>query len=291
VAKPDLRTNPGALPDPEPPRIGRYRVNGTRLYAEVRGSGPAVLLIHAGAEDAEGWRPIAERLTGFTVVTYDRRGTLRSGRDNWPGGGSAQHADDAAELLEALGLDDALVLGYSSSGNIALQVALRHSELVRRALVYEPGYLLLLSDPENTHRRLMEAASEHLVDNTYDWAGAYAAVMRAFVLKSEIPADGVETPTLMPWYDERERGNAEALLRDDIPILTAEVVDPTELASAPADIRFSFGTETRPIFRDIAEHLAAVRKTVPDVLNGVGHFLYYHPEVVAAYVRAQSAAG
>jgi pimeloyl-ACP methyl ester carboxylesterase len=291
VAKPDLRTNPGALPDPEPPRIGRYRVNGTRLYAEVRGSGPAVLLIHAGAEDAEGWRPIAERLTGFTVVTYDRRGTLRSGRDNWPGGGSAQHADDAAGLLEALGLDDALVLGYSSSGNIALQVALRHSELLRRALVYEPGYLLLLSEPENTHRRLMEAASEHLVDNTYDWAGAYAAVMRAFVLKSEIPADRVETPTLMPWYDERERGNAEALLRDDIPILTAEVVDPTELASAPADIRFSFGTETRPIFRDIAEHLAAVRKTVPDVLNGVGHFLYYHPEVVAAYVRAQSGAG
>jgi pimeloyl-ACP methyl ester carboxylesterase len=86
VAEPDLRTNPGALPDAEPPRIGRYRVNGTRLYAEVRGSGPAVLLIHADAEDAEGWRPIAERLTGFTVVTYDRRGTLRSGRDDWPGG-------------------------------------------------------------------------------------------------------------------------------------------------------------------------------------------------------------
>jgi pimeloyl-ACP methyl ester carboxylesterase len=139
VAEPDLRTNPDALPDAEPPRIGCYPVNGTRLYAEVRGSGPAVLLIHAGAEDAEGWRPIAERLTGFTVVTYDRRGTLRSGRDDWPGGGSAQHAGDAAGLLEALGLDDAQVLGYSSSGNIALQVALHHAELVRRALVYEPG--------------------------------------------------------------------------------------------------------------------------------------------------------
>lgn len=257
----------------------------------MRGSGPAVLLIHAGAEDAEGWRPIAERLTAFTVVTYDRRGTLRSGRDDWPGGGSAQHADDAAGLLEALGLDDALVLGYSSSGNIALQVALRHAELVRRALVYEPGYLLLLPDPEHTHRRLMEAASEHLVDDPYDWAGAYAAVMRAFVLESEISADEPETPTQSrSWYDERERRNAEALLRDDIPILTAEVVDPTEVASAPADIRFSFGTETRPIFRDIAEHLAAVRSTVPDVLNGVGHFLYYHSELVVAYVRAQSGA-
>ena len=156
----DLRTNPDALPDAEPPRIGRHRINGTILYAEVRGSGPAVLLIHAGAEDAEGWRPIAERLTGFTVVTYDRRGTLRSGRDDWPGGGSAQHADDAAGLLEALGLGDALLFGYSSSGNIALQVALRHPKLVRRALVYEPGYLLLLPDPEDTHRTLTEAAAD-----------------------------------------------------------------------------------------------------------------------------------
>jgi pimeloyl-ACP methyl ester carboxylesterase len=250
-----------------------------------------VLLIHAGAEDAEGWRPIAERLTGFTVVTYDRRGTLRSGRDGWPGGGSAQHADDAAGLLEALGLDDALVLGYSSSGNIALQVALRHAELVRRALVYEPGYLLFLPDPANIHRRLTEAASEHLVGNPDDWAGAYAAAMRALAPEPEISGDASTTsPQPRSWYDEREEGNAETLLRDDIPILTAELVEEAELATAQADIRFSFGTETRPIFRDIAARLAAVRNAIPDVLNGVGHFLYYYPDVAAAYIRAQSGA-
>ena len=104
--------------------MGRYPVNGTVLYAEVRGSGPPVLLIHAGGEDAEQWRPLAERLSGFTVVTYDRRGTLRSGRDAWPGGGSAQHADDAAGLLRALGVDDVLVFGASSGGIPALQLAL-----------------------------------------------------------------------------------------------------------------------------------------------------------------------
>jgi pimeloyl-ACP methyl ester carboxylesterase len=285
----DLRTNPDALPDAEPARIGRYRINGTSLYAEVRGSGPAVLLIHAGAEDAEGWRPIAERLTGFTVVTYDRRGTLRSDRDEWPGRGSAQHADDAAGLLEALGLGDALLFGYSSSGNIVLQLALRHPELVRRALVYEPGYLLLLPDPENTHRTLTEAAAVHLDANPDDWAGAYAAVMGAAAIASGTAPDSPAT-SWQPgsWYDEREQANAEALFRDDIPILTAELVDETELASTVADIRFSFGTKTRPIFRDIAVHLAAVRNAAPDVLEGVGHFLYNHPGVVASYVRAQA---
>lgn len=111
----DLRTNPDALPGAEQPRVGLYGVNGTNLYAEVRGSGPAVLLIHAGAEDAEEWRPVAERLNDFTVVTYDRRGTLRSGRNDWPGGGSAQHADDASGLIRELGLHDVLVVGGRTS--------------------------------------------------------------------------------------------------------------------------------------------------------------------------------
>ena len=165
MTEPDLRTNPNALPDAEPPRIGRYPVNGTILYAEVRGSGPAVLLIHAGGEDAEQWRPIAERLTGFTVVTYDRRGTLRSGRDDWPGGGSAQHADDAAGLLGALGVDDVLVFGGSSGGIPALQLALRHPELIRRALVYEPGYFRQVPGGEEFQRPANKAVADHLQAN------------------------------------------------------------------------------------------------------------------------------
>jgi pimeloyl-ACP methyl ester carboxylesterase len=75
VAGSDLRTNPDALPGAGPPRIGHHPVNGTNLYAEVRGSGPAVILIGAADEDAEIYRPIAERLVHRTVVTYERRGT------------------------------------------------------------------------------------------------------------------------------------------------------------------------------------------------------------------------
>jgi hypothetical protein len=100
--------------------------------------------------------------------------------------------------------------------------------------------------------------------------------MRALAPEPEISADvSTTSPQPRSWYDEREEGNAETLFRDDIPILTAELVERAELASAPADIWFSFGKETRPIFRDIAAHLAAVRETTPDVLSGVGHFLYY----------------
>ena len=41
----------------------------------------------------------------------------------------------------------------------------------------------------------------------------------------------------------------------------------------------------------IALHLAATRGDAPDVLENLGHFLYLHPDVVAAYVEARSRTG
>ncbi len=286
----DLRTNPDALPNAVPPRIGRYRANGTTLYAEVRGSGPAVLLIHPGGEDAEMWRPVAERLIGFTVATYDRRGTLRSGRNAWPGGGSAQHAHDAAELLRALGLDDVLVFGGSSGGIPALQLALRHPELIRRALVFEPGYFRQVSGGEDIQRPVNAAVAEHLSAHPADWVGAYAAFRRAAMAASGAPRGLLSPPRGKEWYAEREERNAEALLVDDAPILTREVVDESELASSAVDIRFSFGTASQPIFREISTHLAAVRTEAPDAIDGVGHLIHYHPDAAAAYIRSRSGA-
>ena len=289
MTEPDLRTNPTALPDAEPPRIGRYPVNGTTIYAEVRGSGPAVLLVHAGGEDAEQWRPVAERLTGFTAVTYDRRGTLRSGRDDWPGRGSAQHADDAAALLRALGLHDVLVFGASSGGIPALQLALRHPDLIRLALIYEPGYFRQVPGGEAIQMPANEAVAEHLAAHPGDWAGAWAAFRRK---AGPPPADGAPSVFTPPpgkeWYAEREELNAEALVVDDVPFLSRELVDEEALRAAPVDIRFAFGTASVPIFREIATQLAGVRNAAPDAIDGVGHLMTYAPEAAAAYIRSQS---
>jgi pimeloyl-ACP methyl ester carboxylesterase len=291
VPEPDLRTNPNALPDAEPPRIGRYPVNGTSLYAEVRGAGPAILLIHAGGEDAEQWRPIAERLAGFRVVTYDRRGTLRSGREDWPGAGSAQHADDAAALLGALDVDDVLVFGASSGGIPALQLALRHPQLIRRALVYEPGYFRQVPGGEEFQRPANEAVAEHLAAYPDDWVGAYAAFRRAAGPPSDDGTRGLFTPPPgKEWYAKREDADAEALVVDDVPILSRELVDEAELATAAVDIRFSFGTASLPIFREIATHLASVRSAAPDTIDGAGHLMKHLPDATASYIRTQSGA-
>lgn len=274
---PELRTNPDALADAPPPRVGRYAVNGTILYAEVRGTGPSILLIHAGSEDAEEWRPIAERLAGHTVVTYDRRGTLRSGRGDWPGAGSAQHADDAAALLGALRIDRAVVFAGSSAGIVALQLALRHPDRVRRALLFEPGYFRTVPGGEEFQRSANVAVEEHLAAHPGDWQGAYAAFGRAI----GIPL----LPSGESWHADREMANAEALVLDDIPLLTTERVDESLLRASPVDIRFAHGVAAQPIFVEIATHLAAVRGAVPDRIGGVGHAIYLHPDAAAAYIR------
>jgi len=282
----EWRTNPDALGEAPPPRVERLRVHGTELYAETRGVGPATLIIPGGAEDAEGWRPVAERMPDHLVITYDRRGTLRSGKDDWPGQGSAQHADDAAGLLDALGIDTVLVFGASSAGIIAAELALRHPARVRRALVFEPGCFGNVPGGEDFQRPANEAVARHLEEHPDDWPGAFVAFLRAVAGPEVTGTPGFLAPPLgKEWYAEREQLNAEALVHDDIPILTREVLDEERLASTPADVRFSYGAESSPLFREIATRLAGVRGSVPDRIEGVGHSLYFHPDRAASYIR------
>jgi pimeloyl-ACP methyl ester carboxylesterase len=285
-----LGTHPDAVPGAAPANVVRLAVNGTTLHAEVRGSGPAILLIPAGGEDAEWWRGVAERLSGFAVITYDRRGTGRSGREDWPGKGSVQHADDAASLLADLGYRDAVVFGNSSAGVVGLQLALRHPHLIRRALLFEPGYLRQVPGGDELHARMRAAVAIHLEAHPDDWAGAAVAVGRSLVSDPAPGSAGLfAAPPGKEWYMTRGAANAEPLIRDDVPILSHEIADEADLAASGVDIRFAFGSRTAPIFQAIAVHLAAVRRHVPDVIEGVTHSIHYQPDEAAAYIKAAAA--
>lgn len=292
--------NPFALPGAEKPRAGRYDINGCRLYAEVRGTGPAILIIGACSDDAEMFAPIAERLSGFTVVTYDLRGTLRSSSDGWPCGG-AQHADDAAELIRSLGLGGAHVFGASAGGIVALQLALRHADLVRRVLVFEPGYFQHSESGHALAARAGANVDRHLAAHPGDFAGAMAALSQAVQVARSGDEQAPDTsglldaPEGLEWYAARGAALAENFIRGDLP-LTAETVDPAALAGSGADIRFACGDRSHPVFRGIASELTRIRRRPgstdperPDLLDGVGHMVYFAPEPVAAYIRDRCA--
>jgi pimeloyl-ACP methyl ester carboxylesterase len=101
--------------------------NGTRLWVEATGSGPAVLFLHGGLGDSRLWEPVTERLAErFRTIRYDYR---HYGRSDSPGG-EFSTLDDLFAVLDVLDVDRAALVGLSLGGAIALDAALARPERV-----------------------------------------------------------------------------------------------------------------------------------------------------------------
>jgi pimeloyl-ACP methyl ester carboxylesterase len=165
---------------PEPTNlvdVQRIQANRTVLHTETRGRGPAVLLIAGAGGDAEELAGVAAALADqFTVTTYDRRGNSRSPRPaGWVQTSLDEQADDAAALLAAFGQRPAVVVGTSAGGSIALEVALRHPDAVRAAIVHEPPILAGTSNPQAVTADLGALISQGMA------AGGPRAAMELFL--------------------------------------------------------------------------------------------------------------
>ena len=123
-----------------------------------------------------------------------------------------------------------------------------------------------------------------------DWVGAYGAFARALSPGAGGGHGFLEPPADKVWYARREERNAEALMRDDIAIITTEAVDEGDLRRSRVDLRFSHGTGSLPLFAAIATRLAEARDARPEVISGVGHVLYVHPDEAAAYIARHALA-
>jgi pimeloyl-ACP methyl ester carboxylesterase len=112
-------------------------VDGSALHYDEHGSGTPLLLIHGTGADAAMWGDAIGLLAaGARVIAYDRRGHSRSAGP--PAAEYACHAEDAAMLLHGLGAAPAVVLGWSTGGLIALELASTHPDLVRGLVLVEP---------------------------------------------------------------------------------------------------------------------------------------------------------
>ena len=123
------------------------KVNGVDVAYEVVGRGEPILFIHGG-HIADAMRPLVDdpALDRFQRIRYHRRGV---GGSSCPPGAWATavavHAEDAVGLLERLGVDRAHVVGHSSGGAIALEVASRHPTRVSSLALLEPALMMLSS--------------------------------------------------------------------------------------------------------------------------------------------------
>lgn len=117
-------------------------VNGVELFYEVEGSGPPLLLISGLGQNASAWATVKPLLTArFTCITFDNRGTGRSGVPAGPYT-IPQMADDTAGLIAHLGLGPVLAVGWSLGGSVLQGLLIGHGALVRRAVILSgfPSY-------------------------------------------------------------------------------------------------------------------------------------------------------
>ncbi len=103
------------------------------MWHEQTGSGPPLLLLHAGIADARMWEPQWRTWAGtFRLVRCDLPGF---GRTPVPADALLRPAAEAARLLDELGAGPAVVVGASFGGAVALELTVARPDLVRAVVL------------------------------------------------------------------------------------------------------------------------------------------------------------
>src|SRR5436309_68087 len=150
-----MASNPARQPQQEPavpeadrhmrmvPRIERAEVSlhGHRVNFSIAGQGPAVVLIHGVAGRASQWDQTAQLLAEHhTVVAPDLLGHGDSAKPRGDYSLGA-HASGIRDLLVALKIERASVVGHSLGGGIAMQFAYQFPERCERLVLVSSGGL------------------------------------------------------------------------------------------------------------------------------------------------------
>jgi uncharacterized protein YndB with AHSA1/START domain len=208
---------------------GYTPVNGLRIYYEIRGAGPPLVLLHGGGSTigtsfGKVLEPLAEHRR---VIAFEQQGHGRTADVDRPFS-FEQSADDAAALLKHLGIERADFYGYSNGGSIAMQMGIRHPGLVRKLVVASamfrndglpPGFKESLkgATPEDMPASLRDAYLE---------VAPHPEALPAFVAKCTAPDAGVRglarrahpvdrRPHAGP--DRRRRHHPPRACRGDVP--------------------------------------------------------------------------
>ena len=126
--------------DSSPAETGHTLVNGVNYYHEIHGRGEPVLLLHGGLGSIDMFAPVLPAFAkSRTVIAIDLQGHGRTSLGDRPIR-VQDMADDMAEILDQLDYDTFDVVGYSLGGGVALHLAARHPERVRRLVIISTGY-------------------------------------------------------------------------------------------------------------------------------------------------------
>ena len=245
-------------------------VNGVELEYEVIGSGEPVLFISSVL--ADGFLPLLSEpalADRYRLIRYHKRGWVGSTPTPTPVS-VADHAADAAALLDRLGVPHAHVAGHSTGAVVATQLALDHPGTVHTLILLEP---LLLSVPSGA-ALLQQAGPAFEAYARGDHEAAWAMFLMA--------ASGMDWATCQALLEQRIPGAVQQAIKDadtlfavELPAITEWAFGPEQAAGIRCPVLSVLGANTLPLFVEVADLLRSSLPRVEDsTIEGVGHLLH-----------------
>jgi pimeloyl-ACP methyl ester carboxylesterase len=123
-------------------KTGYALVNGLNLYYESHGTGEPLILLHGGLGATEMFGEVLPLLSKTRrVIAVDLQAHGRTADIDRPMTFEAM-ADDIAALMTHLEIERADVMGYSLGGGVALRIAVRHPDMVRKLVLVSIAFKL-----------------------------------------------------------------------------------------------------------------------------------------------------
>ena len=264
----------------------RATVNGVELEYEVTGTGEPVLLISPVL--ADGFLPLLSEpdLTdGHQLIRYHKRGWV--GSTHTPGPVTvADHAADAAALLDHLSISRAHVAGHSSGAAVAAQLALDHTDAVHTLALLE---LSLLSVPSGA--AFLQQAGPAF--EAYADGDSERAVALFLSLVSGLPwaACRITIEKRTPGAVAQAVKDADTFFGIELPALTQWQFGVEQAAGISQPVLSVLGSRTESLWFEVDQFLCSSlphveSRTVP----GFGHLLHGQDakpvaQAVAAFFR------
>jgi pimeloyl-ACP methyl ester carboxylesterase len=264
-----------------PVTVATLQVPDARLYYEVRGRGPLVVLVGAPM-DARAFAPLADLLaTDYAVLTTDPRGINRSpvhdrDQDSTP----EMRADDLSRLIAHLDVGPAAVLGSSGAAVSVLALAQAHPERVHTVIAHEPPLLELLPEREEQRAATEDIIATHLGG---DPVGAFAK----FLANAGITISEEEFAAMVPAEpDPQDVADADYQHAHMIRPTTRFEPDIATLRAGAARIVVGIGAaSTGQVCDRTSRALAAALGTEPTFFPGDHIGFVQDPEGFAARMR------
>ncbi|MEG3789405.1 alpha/beta hydrolase [Lysobacter sp. CCNWLW3] len=133
--------NPAMTQSRQAVQTGYAPVNGLRIYFEIHGvanpAQPPLVLLHGGGDTiGTSFGQILPKLSRHRqVIAFEQQGYGHTADIVERAFSFEQSADDTAALLNYLKIEKADLFGFSNGGTIAVQVAIRHPEVVRKLVL------------------------------------------------------------------------------------------------------------------------------------------------------------